>query len=315
MLMGSAKRCRVSRLERLERLEARTGAGFGLGLRFELGHVRWLRSRTADAWEWAMTPPNPCPTTNQVNPAERDPKMKSRLRREAMVQPRIALACTLVSLLSACAHSTSHAPASSPERAAVTTVEVPVPEPAPAREPFSGEIVYRMTLFPRDNPSAPRELGEMHYFISGRHWKDVDAKGHTIALYDPDTHLVHYFEQGKVIDVTRPEDSATFDAPSEVKVVLGRRCKAVRWKSAHSTSTAFYDPALFADPRLFANHHHGHWAETLAFTGGGISLWSKQENEWGDIVMEAQSVEPRTFPPSFWSVAEAERAAASGGVR
>jgi len=37
------------------------------------------------------------------------------------------------------------------------------------RAPFSGEIVYRVTAIARDSGAA-RDLGELHYFISGPHW-------------------------------------------------------------------------------------------------------------------------------------------------
>ncbi len=225
-----------------------------------------------------------------------------------------ALFSAMGCLLSACARPAANEPLSAPERKAVTTVQVPPPAQAPARTPFSGEIVYRLTLLPRDNASADRDLGELHYFISGTHWKHVDAKGVTLALYDPDTHLVHYFPQGKVVDATLPDGDVTFESLPEVKVVLGRACKAIVSKTSKDTTTTFYDPALFVDPRPFANHHWGHWAETLAMTGGALSLWSKRESDVGDMIFEAQSIQPRTFPPSFWSLADAERATVSGGA-
>jgi len=60
----------------------------------------------------------------------------------------------------------------SPPRAAVDTG----PVNQPPRAPFSGEIVYRMTAIARSSGAA-RDLGELHYFISGPHWKHVDEQG------------------------------------------------------------------------------------------------------------------------------------------
>ena len=54
----------------------------------------------------------------------------------------------------------------------------------PRRAFFSGEIVYRQTAVPRSEGGEPVDLGDLHYFISGPHWKHVDANGQTMALYD-----------------------------------------------------------------------------------------------------------------------------------
>ncbi len=186
----------------------------------------------------------------------------------------------------------------------------PLPNVAPSaardnqRSPFSGEIVFRMTAVARNSGDA-RELGELHYFISGAHWKHVDEHGDTRALYDPETQLVHYYKpESKIVDARAAEDPVSFEALPQTRVVLGRVCKAFRSTARERTIIGFYDPELFVDPAPYANHHLGHWAETMAFTHGALVLWSKMEFAAGDIVSDPIRIEPREFDASFWAVPE-----------
>jgi len=167
-------------------------------------------------------------------------------------------------------------------------------------KPFSGEIVYRMTA---KAPLATKDLGELHYFISGAHWKHVDQDGATRAIYDPDTHLIHYFKpEAKVVDASRSDGSATFVTLSDTRVVLGRTCKGIQWTTSDRKVTGYYDPELFVDPAPFTNHHFGHWAETLAQTGGALILWSDMEFAQGDIISDPISIRAREFDASFWAL-------------
>ena len=172
------------------------------------------------------------------------------------------------------------------------------------RKPFSGEIIFRRTAIPRG--AAPldwRDLGEQHYFISGPHWKLVDESGATTALYDPETHLIHYFKpETKIVDASTSDSPARFELLPETRVILGRKCKGVRWTTSESTTTGFYDPDLFVDAALYSTHHYGNWAETLALTHGALMLWSKVEVSRGDIVSEPVSIVLRDFDASFWAV-------------
>jgi hypothetical protein len=69
------------------------------------------------------------------------------------------------------------------------------------RKPLSGEIAYRMTA---KAPLATKDLGELHYFVSGAHWKHVDQDGATPALYDP--------AQGEIISDPISIRAREFDA-------------------------------------------------------------------------------------------------------
>lgn len=176
-------------------------------------------------------------------------------------------------------------------------------QPPETRRPFSGEIVYRRTAVPNGSSDAPRDLGEFHYFISGSHWKHVDASGDTTALYDPERNLVHYFKpERKTVDAAQAATPDVFELLNETKLVLGRACKGVRQISADRRYTIFYDPSLFVDPHQYPNHHLGSWTELLAVTGGGLSLFSKTETDRGDLVSEAVRIEARSFDDSFWHI-------------
>jgi hypothetical protein len=185
-------------------------------------------------------------------------------------------------------------PGASPERTAS----------AGKREaPFSGEIVYLRTAVPNASEIPPKTLGEYHYFVSGPHWKHVDEAGDVTALYDPTTNIVHYLKPDrKDVDASVSDGPATFEPVSETKTVLGRTCHGIRQVSARATFLEFYDPALYVDPKEYANHHHGNWAEFLAAKQGGLPLWDAVEREGYSLVSEAIRIVPRTFEPSFWAM-------------
>jgi len=147
-------------------------------------------------------------------------------------------------------------------------------------------------------------LGELHYFISGPHWKHVDEAGVTTALYEPETGLIHYFKpRVRVVRASISDGPAQYEALSETRVVLGRKCKGVRWTTGERTITGFYDPELFVDRAPYVNHHFGNWSETLAFTGGALILWSDMEFVQGDVIIsEPISIRERQFDASFWSL-------------
>ena len=185
-------------------------------------------------------------------------------------------------------------------------------QPPETRRPFSGEIVYRQTAVPKGSPVAPRDLGEFHYFISGSHWKHVDASGDTTALYDPERNVVHYFKpERKMVDAGLAASPDVFEVLNETKLVLGRACQGVRQISAGRRYTIFFDPSLFVDPHQYPNHHLGSWTELLAVTGGGLSLFSRTETDRGDLISEAVRIEPRSFVDSFWRIPDDDR---SGSV-
>jgi hypothetical protein len=177
---------------------------------------------------------------------------------------------------------------------------------ASMRKPFSGEIIYHLTAVAAGT-SETRDLGELHYFISGAHWKHVDASGKTTAQYDPDRHLIYYFKsQVETVDASISDRPAKFEALAETRVVLGRKCKGLRWTTADRSITGFYDPELFVDPAQFANHHFGNWIETLTATNGALILWSDMQLPQGDIISDPVSVQPREFDASFWLVPDAQ---------
>jgi hypothetical protein len=179
--------------------------------------------------------------------------------------------------------------------------------------PFSGEIVFRLTAVSTGASRDTKDLGELHYFISGAHWKHVDASGDVAVLYDPESHLIHYFKpQAKTVDASLSDGPASFEALPDTRVVLGRTCKGVRWTTRDRKITAFYDPALFVDPAPFVNHHYGHWAETLAATSGALILWSDMELPQGNIISEPVSIQSREFEDSFWRVPEEQSSDGNG---
>ena len=142
-------------------------------------------------------------------------------------------------------------------------------------------------------------------FISGAHWKHVDEHGETLALYDPETQLIHYYKpEAKVVDARQSAGAVSFESLPQTKVVLGRACNSFVSTSATRTVAGFYDPDLFVEPRLYANHHFGHWAETIAFTHGALILWSKMEIAGGDIISDPISIEARELDASLWAVPE-----------
>ena len=196
-------------------------------------------------------------------------------------------------------------PSATPPAVAVLSAEQPsVEQPATPRAAFfSGEIVYRRTAVPRSKQASPFGLGDFHYFISGAHWKHVDANGRTTALYDPATNFIHYYgSQHRKVDASQVVDTARFELLAETKVVLGRTCKAFRQVSGAESFIAFYDPNLAVDPGLYENHRLGHWNELLAFTGGGLALWTKTDSPEGDIISEAIAIRPMSFDASFWAI-------------
>ena len=171
------------------------------------------------------------------------------------------------------------------------------------RKPFSGEIVFHLTAVSAEASGSTKDLGQLHYFISGAHWKHVDASGETAVLYDPESRLIHYFKpQLKTVDASHSDGPIKFETLPGIRVVLGRTCKGVRWTTNDRKVTAFYDPDLFVDPAPFAHHHYGHWAETLAVTHGALILWSDMQLPQGDIISEPISIQSREFDPSFWQV-------------
>jgi len=164
------------------------------------------------------------------------------------------------------------------------------------------------------NLPIPRDLGKLHYFISGPHWKHVDDDGATIALYDPETQLIHYYKpEPKVVDASVAEGPVSFEALPGAKVVLGRTCKGFRSTSSQRVVTGYYDPDLFVDSSVYSSHHFGSWAETLAFTSGGLVLWSKMELAGGDIISEPLSIQSRELDAAFWAVPKDEAAGRDGG--
>lgn len=174
-------------------------------------------------------------------------------------------------------------------------------QPEGVSKPFSGEIVFRLTAISPGASLEGGDLGELHYFISGAHWKHVDSNGVTTALYDPDKGLVYHFKpQPKTVDARVSNGPATFEALPETRMVLGRKCKGLRWTTPDRKITGFYDPNLFVDRSLYADHHYGHWAETLEFTGGALILWSQMDLPQGTIISEPIAIEPREFDAAFW---------------
>ena len=175
--------------------------------------------------------------------------------------------------------------------------------PGKREAPFSGEIVYIRTAVPNAPEIPPKTLGEYHYFISGPHWKHVDETGDVTVLYDPTTNVVHYLKPvRKDVDASVSDGPATFEPVSETKTVLGRTCRGIRQVSAQATFLEFYDPDLYVDPKEYANHHHGNWAEFLAAKHGGLPLWDAVERDGYSLVSEAIRIVPRTFEPSFWAM-------------
>jgi hypothetical protein len=169
--------------------------------------------------------------------------------------------------------------------------------------PFSGEIVYARSVVSKTTGIPPQSLGELHYFISGPHWKHVDERGKITALYDPITNVVHYFKPDrKGVDARQPDGPVTFEPLPATKVVLGRTCVGMRQVSAQAPFVEFYDPELYVDPKDYAAHHHGHWAEILAVTHGGLPLWDAVERDGYSLVSEAVRIVPRTFDASFWAI-------------
>ncbi len=219
--------------------------------------------------------------------------------------PRLRSACVLSLSAWSCA-TPNAAPANSRSAGAASQASAELSSQRPkeqARTPFSGEIVYRQTAFGNGSFSEARDLGNLHYFISGRHWKHVDEGGDTVALYDPDANVVHYFKpERKTVNAAQSDGPATFESLPDTTVVLGRTCKAYRETLDGMNLVVFYDPALFVDPKPYTQHKFRHWGESLAFSGGGLSLASRTELPKGTIVSEAISIEARTFEPSFWSV-------------
>src|SRR3954452_20119419 len=93
----------------------------------------------------------------------------------------LALACSGCGAQKSSSAASAATPAVAPKDAVVTSGG---PAQEHAAKPFSGEIVYRVSA-PAVGASASRDLGELHYFISGAHWKHADASGATSALYEP----------------------------------------------------------------------------------------------------------------------------------
>jgi hypothetical protein len=230
---------------------------------------------------------------------------RSPTRSPAKSVRRVWIRCCTFLLLLGCA-SGRGTPTSSNGLAASPTPG-PVSEHALStgeqQAPFSGEIVYLRTAVPNVSEIPPKILGEYHYFISGPHWKHVDEAGDVAVLYDPTTNVVHYFKPHRNdVDASVSDGPATFEPVSETKTVLGRTCRGIRQVSAQATFLEFYDPALYVDPKEYANHHHGHWAEFLAVKHGGLPLWDAVERDGYVLVSEAIRIVPRTFEPSFWAM-------------
>jgi hypothetical protein len=198
-------------------------------------------------------------------------------------------------------------PASRAER--VKTLDQAVAPAVPEiRQPFSGEVVYKQTAVPLALSAFATDIGNLHYFVSGRHWKHVDGKGELTALYDPDAHVIHYFKpERRIVNASQSMGEATFVAGRQKKTILGRECLSYRMTSGGRSIVSFYDPTLYIDPESHTEHHWGHWAESLAFSDGGISLWSEVETEWGYVVSEAIEIRYMEFDAGFWAVpAEAQ---------
>src|SRR5688572_16512968 len=114
-----------------------------------------------------------------------------------LVRWRVALLalCSVALLLGACA-GTARGPL---ENGAEPSTSAPRRSPLPSSEtseplaPFSGEIVYEIRVF--DTTGPERSLGgyQLHYFISGSHWKHTDGDGRLVAQYEPSSKHIHYF--------------------------------------------------------------------------------------------------------------------------
>lgn len=221
---------------------------------------------------------------------------------------RRACAAWAVHWLFALTCGCSHAPAApesksaAPEANAAASAE-PAQAEAKKSAPFSGEIVYARQMVP-DAPGVPsKPLGEFHYFISGPHYKHVDEQGDVSALYDPTANVLHYFKPTRrELDARQPNGEATIELLPEVKVILGHTCRGIRQVTRDTTFVVFFDPEIYVDPKDYADHHYGHWAEFLAATHGGLALWSSVHHGSYSQVSEAVRIVPRTFDASFWAV-------------
>lgn len=166
--------------------------------------------------------------------------------------------------------------------------------------PFSGLIVYRITFSSGDRP--PRPGGELHYYISGNHWKIEDENGNVLALYDPVSNLIHYFRpRAHAVDAAIARGGPpVLEDLSETKSVLGCPCRGLLETTRERRIIDFLCPTLVVDPAQFPNHHFGGWTEELQHTGGALSLWSIIETADGARVSEAIRVERRQFDDDFW---------------
>lgn len=196
--------------------------------------------------------------------------------------------------------------------AAKSDSEAPMPQAAshngPSLRHFSGEIVFRQT-FVASSDGHERRMDDVHYFISGAHWKHVNANGNTTALYDPETRLVHYFNGKSSVDTRIQSDVSRFEHLDATKVILGRSCRGIRRISGQTSSTTFYDPTLTVDPSLYSEHHFGGWAEYLVATGGALFLWQAYERPDGVLVWEAIRIAERSFDSEFWNYSHQNRVA------
>lgn len=187
-----------------------------------------------------------------------------------------------------------------PARASASSAPPTAPE---AKHPFSGEIVYRQTAFHLGLSVLARDLGNLHYFVSGRNWKHVDDRGEMTALYEPESHLIHYFKpERRTVSASESKGPVTFVALRGKKNILGRECSSFRMTTKDDTTVICSDPTLYVDPKLHSEHHWGYWAETLAFSHGGLSLWSETEMTGGTFVSEAIAIRYIDFEPGFWAV-------------
>lgn len=230
------------------------------------------------------------------------------MRSRSACDPSGSVAILGLFLVLACS---SREPGLSPSPATPTATptvhEAALSPEAPRTAPFSGEIVYRRSAMPNGADAKAIPMLDLHYFVSGQHWKQVDGAGDLVSVYDPDANVVHYFKpERSSVDASVSEGSATFEHLTETKRVLGRGCKGIRQTSERATFVAFYDPALFVDPKLYARHKLGNWDEFLVQTAGGLALFSSVELPEGDIVSEAIRIESQSFEPAFWSLPVAE---------
>jgi hypothetical protein len=204
--------------------------------------------------------------------------------------------CAVALLVSACARAPRDPgpPASGSEG----------PSAAPEKvEPFSGEIVYEWRVYHTVGPEQLLATYELHYFISGSHWKHTDRDGKLLALYEPASKQIHFFDPAhRAVPASQVDASYELTPSSETRSILGYECKSLQKVWATGRSLEFYTPQLRIDAAPFLDHHFQGWAEFLSFTGGALTLDSEITQDGRRTSVKAIRVERRTFDESFWQV-------------